>query len=479
MTESRRSFLQKAGLGAAALALSPWEAVAEDRANVLWIIAEDLSPDLGCYGNTLVRSPNLDRLASEGVRYTNAFTTAAVCSASRSAFMTGMYQTGIGAHNHRSHRSDGYRLPEGVRLITDYFRDAGYFTCNLTNPAPGVKGTNKTDFNFTMEKPFDGKDWSERKPGQPFFAQVNFPETHRNFKRAKENGVDPDKVEIPPYYPDDPITRRDWADYLDTVAPLDEKVGAVLKRLEDEGLADNTLVVFIGDHGRAHVRGKQWLYEGGIHIPMMIRWPGKIKPGTVNEELISSIDLTATLASVAGAKNPKMEGRVFLGPDRDEEREYVFAARDRCDETVDRIRCVRDKRYKYIRNFYPERSYSQMNRYKEKQYPVMRLLRRLHEQEKLTAAQELFMAPTRPKEELYDLQNDPHEIHNLTGDAKYAETLKKMRGVLDDWMKETGDRGGEKEDPSIIQFYLERGKKNYDKDLKRLYKEEGMEWNLD
>ncbi|MBN2326586.1 MAG: sulfatase [Candidatus Omnitrophica bacterium] len=476
MTTSRRGFLKQTGLASAWMLSSGWSAVAQERFNVLWIVAEDFCPDLGCYGNPLVDSPNIDRLAGEGVRFTNAFTTAPVCSASRSAFMTGMYQTSIGAHNHRSHRDDGYRLPEGVRLITDYFREAGYFTCNMTNPAPGVKGTGKTDFNFNDDRPFDGKDWSERKEGQPFFAQVNFPETHRNFKRAKENGVDPAAVEIPPCYPDDPITRRDWADYLDTVRPLDQKVGAVLKRLDEEGLAENTIVVFMGDHGYPHVWGKQWLYDGGIHIPLIIRWPGRIKPGSVNDELISSIDLTASLVNIAGVKPQKMEGRVFLGLDRDAPRDYIVAARDRCDETVDRIRCVRTRQFKYIRNFFPERPYSQMNKYKETQYPVMRLLRRLHKQGKLNEIQAKFMAPTRPKEELYDLQSDPHEIHNLAGDPSHAEPLQKMRAILDRWIEETGDQGAIPEDPSIPEFYRIRAQNSYDKRLKQLYEEEGMEW---
>ncbi|MGC9327899.1 MAG: sulfatase family protein [Candidatus Hinthialibacter sp.] len=476
MTASRRDFIKQTGLASAWFFSSSWSVIAKERLNVLWIIAEDLCPDLGCYGNPLVDSPNIDRLAGEGVRFTNAFTTAPVCSASRSAFMTGMYQTSIGAHNHRSHRDDGYRLPEGVRLITDYFREAGYFTCNLTQPAPGVKGTGKTDFNFNVDQPFDGKDWSERKEGQPFFAQVNFPETHRNFKRAKENGVDPDQVEIPPYYPDHPITRRDWADYLDTVRPLDQKVGAVLKRLDEEGLADHTLVVFMGDHGYPHVRGKQWLYDGGIHIPLIIRWPGRIKPGTVNDELISSIDVTAALVNIAGVEPQKMEGRVFLGPNRDAPRDYIIAARDRCDETVDRIRCVRTKQFKYIRNFFPERPYSQMNKYKETQYPVMRLLRRLHKEGKLDEIQSKFMAPSRPQEELYDVRNDPHEIRNLAGDPRYAETLQKLRGILDRWIEETGDQGAIPEDPSIPEFYRIRAQKSYDKRLKQLYEEEGMKW---
>ncbi len=425
-------------VAAAVLCLGAAGAIGADdpRPNILWIIGEDLSPELGCYGDKLVRSPNLDRFASEGVRFTEAFTTAPVCSASRSGFMTGMYQTSIGAHNHRSHRRDGYRLPEGVHVITHYFRQAGYFTANIRTAAPGVKGTGKTDFNFNVEKPFDGTDWNQRGPGQPFFAQVNFPETHRNFKRAKENPVDPDKVKLPPYYPDHPIAREDWALYLDTVNYLDTKVGAVLKRLDDEGLAENTIVAFFGDHGRAHMRGKQWLYDGGIRVPLIVRFPKKFRtqrcrePGRVCNCLASAIDISASSLAWAGiAIPPKMEGRPLLSAGG-KKREFIVAARDRCDETADRIRCVRTKRYKYIRNFHPERPYTQQNRYKERQYPVLQLLKDLHAEGKLTPEQELFMAPRRPAEELYDLQADPHEVKNLANSPEHQAVLKDMRAKL-------------------------------------------------
>ncbi len=445
------------------------------RPNVLWIIAEDMSPDLGCYGNDLVHTPNIDRLAGESVRFTNAFTTAPVCSASRSAFSTGMYQTSIGAHHHRSHRDDNYRLPDGVHLIADYFRQAGYFTCNVKNVNEHVKGTQKTDFNFNVDHPFDGTDWIQRKPGQPFYAQVNFSEAHRKFKRSNEHPVDPEKVEIPPYYPDHPMTRQDWAEYLDTIGFLDKKVGAVLKRLEEEGLTENTIVFFFADHGRCHVRGKQWLYEGGIHVPLLVRWPGKLEGGAVRDDLVSAIDITATSLWAAGIDVPtNMEGQVFLGPNA-EERDFIVAARDRCDETMDRIRCVRTKRWKYIRNFMPNRPYSQLNRYKESAYPVLRLMRKLHEEGELQPAQERFMVEARPMEELYDLQSDPHEIHNLAVSYEYAEILKKLRRNLEEWIEETGDQGEIMEDPAITEQYEAKMKGLYDKRIRSLYEKEGME----
>ncbi|MBZ0254731.1 sulfatase-like hydrolase/transferase, partial [bacterium] len=187
MQQTRRSFVKTAAVASAFPALI--SSAQNQKPNVIWITAEDVCPDLGCYGNPLVHTPNIDRLASQGVRYTNAFTTAPVCSASRSAFMTGMYQTSIGAHHHRSHRNDGYQLPDGVHLVTDYFRDAGYFTANVTQIAPGVKATGKTDFDFAIQNPFDGNDWNQSAEGQPFFAHINLPEAHRAFHADPEHPI--------------------------------------------------------------------------------------------------------------------------------------------------------------------------------------------------------------------------------------------------------------------------------------------------
>src|SRR5262245_37392426 len=227
---------------------------AADRPNILWLIAEDFGPHLSCIGTKEVSTPNLDRLAGQGVRYANFFTTAPVCSPSRSAFMTGMYQTTIGAHNHRSHRDDGYQLPAGVRVLTDWLRDAGYYTANLVELPPelGFKGTGKTDWNFTYEgKRFDGDKWTDLKSHQPFYAQINFQETHRKYHAPPH--ADSAKVEIPPYYPDHPVTREDWAQYPDAATELDHKIGLILGQLEKEGLADSTVIAFFGDNGQSHV----------------------------------------------------------------------------------------------------------------------------------------------------------------------------------------------------------------------------------
>ncbi|GAB4141498.1 MAG: hypothetical protein Tsb009_11270 [Planctomycetaceae bacterium] len=461
--------------------------------NILWIIGEDLGPELGCYGTPQVWTPHLDKLAKSGMRFTNAFTTAPVCSASRSAFMTGMYQTSIGAHNHRSHRRDNYRLPKGVRLMTHRLQDAGYFTANLRHISKKkndrfFRGTGKTDWNFNItRKPFDSDRWDDLKSHQPFYAQINFSETHRggawnNAHQHIAKTADPAKVKLPPYYPDHPVARKDWAQYLNTVMALDRKVGMVLARLEEDGLAENTIVIFMGDHGRAMVRGKQWCYDSGLHIPLIIRWPKEIsmpkqfKPGTVSDQLISALDLTATtLAYATGGKPKNMQGRVFFGPKAEPAREYVYAARDRCDETVFRIRTVRNKRYRYIRNFMPERPFLQRNRYKEKQYPVIALMRTLHAQGKLNDVQKVLMAPHRPAEELYDIKNDPYEIHNLANSLEHQAILKTFRAKLNTWIEETNDLGRIPESKEILEYWerVQSGKHVRKKKSKKRKKKSG------
>lgn len=445
-------------LAASAALIAPATASAEDAPpkgpwNILWIIGEDMGPDLGCYGTPEVRTPNLDRLAAEGARYTRAFTTAPVCSASRSALITGMYQTTIGAHHHRSHRDDGYHLPEPIRPITEYLRGAGYYTANVKDPAPGAKASGKTDFNFQTDRPvFDGDDWADRAPGQPFYAQINFSEPHRGptwpeARRVVDPKADPARVAVPPCYPDIPLVRDDWANYLDAISLLDLKVGKVVDRLDREGLLDKTIIFFLGDNGQCHVRGKQFLYDAGIHVPLLVRWPGRVEPGTVVDELVSGIDLAATTLALAGAERPNhIQGRVFLGPDRDPPRDRIYAARDRCDETADRIRCVRTDRFKYIRNFFPEKPYTAPNAYKERSYPVLAAMRRLYGEGKLTPGQLAFMLPTRPAEELYDLVADPFELENLADLPDRTGILSELRSDLDRWIEETDDQGRFAED---------------------------------
>jgi arylsulfatase A-like enzyme len=454
-----RHGLSWGGLLGALLLAAPPAAAAPERPNFLWLIAEDFGNHLSCCGTKEVWTPHLDRLAADGVRYPRFYTTSPVCSPSRSAFMTGTYQTTIGAHNHRAHRDDGHQLPAGVRLLTNWLGDAGYFTANLRHLPPecGFQGTAKTDWNFTPPaKQFDSDRWSDLKGHQPFFAQLNFQETHRKFNAPRR--ADPARVEVPPYEPDHPVTRADRAAYLDAATELDRKVGLVLARLEADGLADSTVVIFFGDNGQALVRGKQFCYEEGLNVPLIIRWPKRFpvpkqfRPGTLDDRLLMAIDLGPTMLDLAGVPVPAaMQGQVFLGDHAAPPREYVFGARDRCDETPFRLRTVRDGRYRYIRNFTPDRPFLQANEYKERSYPVWNLLKELHAAGQLTPAQDRLCAPTMPEEELYDLQADPHEIANLAGRPEHRATLERLRKVLETWIAETNDQGRTPESPELIR----------------------------
>ncbi len=423
--------------------------------NIIWLTGEDMGNQLGCYGFPHVRTPNIDRLASEGARFNNAFTTAPVCSASRSAFMTGVFQTTSGAHNHRSHRKDGYMLPSGIRLITDRLRDKGYFTCNVLEVAPGVGGKGKTDFNWNVKKPFDGTHWNQRKSGQPFFAHVNFQAPHKgpSFPRARKLMrplIDPNKIDLPPYWPDHPVVRDEYANYLDAINLLDQDIGVTLDALKKDGLLENTIIAFFGDNGRCLIRGKQWLYDAGISVPLVVRWPGSdIKPGSVRDDLVMAIDLTATTLDMAGVQIPtddKMDGQPLFGP-KHRDRAQIFAARDRCDMTVDRIRCVRTQQWKYIRNFMPERPYTQHNEYIETNYPTLGVMKELHKNGKLNATQSLFMASRKPDEELYDLTKDPHEVNNLAAVASHQGAKQKLAAHLDRWIAASNDQGRIPEKP--------------------------------
>jgi N-sulfoglucosamine sulfohydrolase len=400
----------------------------ESRPNILWITIEDWGPQLSCYGTKGLHTPHVDKLASEGVRFARAFTTSPVCSTSRSAMMTGFHQNYIGANQHREY--DKQPLPYGIKPIPKLFEEAGYYTTLMSS---------KTDCNFvpnTKEELFMGqKDWTGRKPGQPFFARISFSGTHRLWKRDPERPIDIKDVEIPPYYPDTPFVRRDWANGLEQMQLVDRQVGALLQRLEDDGLTDNTIVFFIGDHGRCHIRGKQFLYDGGIQIPMIMRWPDKVKPEQVSDNVVMSIDICATILDAAGiTPSVPLHGQNLLGEDV-AKREYVFAARDKMDETHDAMRAIRSKDYKLILNLMPERPYLQYNRYKEGGYPVLAEMNIMNLQGKLTPEQAAFFAPTKPEIELYDLRKDTYEVNNVADDPKYAGIKQTMLAELENWRK--------------------------------------------
>lgn len=401
---------------------------AADRPNILWITIEDWSPDLSCYGTKGIHTPNVDQLASEGIRYQWAFTTSPVCSTSRSAMMTGFHQNYIGAHQHRTDNKKP--LSFGIKPIPHLFAEAGYHTSLMSW---------KTDCNFLPDKKsqlFQGTDWKQRKEGQPFFARITFGGTHRLWNRDPERPIDPEDVEIPPYYADTKLIRRDWANGLEQMQIVDRQVGEILKRLKDEGLADNTIVFFIGDHGRCHIRGKQFLYDGGIRIPMIMRWPGKVKAGQVDTSLVSSLDICATILEAAKITPPvPVHGRSLFS-DEVKNRKFIFAARDKMDQTHDSMRVIRTHDHKLILNLMPERPYCQFSRYKESAYPALAEMNILQLEGRLNKVQSLFLRPTKPKFELFDLRKDSYEVNNLADDPAYAEVKAELLAELEKWRKE-------------------------------------------
>jgi uncharacterized sulfatase len=415
------------------------------RPNVVWIVGEDMGPELGCYGDPNATTPNMDRLAREGVRFTRAFTHAPVCAPSRSGLITGRYPTNIGTHHMRS------TLLQPPPMFTQHLREAGYLVCWPTRSPYG-----KTDFNFPVPAgAFDVvTDWTRDVPKRPFFGFFNVTTSHESQIRAPADQMaknlarlapgerhDPARMRVPAYHPDTPVVRRDLANYYELVTAVDHKVGDVLDALDRAGVAGNTVVILTGDHGRGLPRSKRWVYDSGTHVPLIVRWPGQIQPGTVRDDLVCFLDLPATTLALAGVEVPKaFQGRVILGPKAGPPPRYVFAARDRMDETFDRIRGVREARFHYVRNFHPELPYAQRIAYAE-EMPTLREWRRLNAEGKLNPTQAAFFAPTKPAEELYDTESDCDEVHNLAADPRYRAKLDELRAALDRWLVETGDLG--------------------------------------
>jgi arylsulfatase A-like enzyme len=439
-------------LTAFALFLTITGLFAAEKPNIVWVVIEDMSAHFSSYGETTIQTPHIDRLAADGVKFTNAYVTAPVCSTCRSALVTGRYQTSIGAHHHRSGRGEmKIQLPSHVKLIPEYFQDAGYWTCNMGTPHGSPK-LGKTDYNFEWDASvYNGSDWTDRKPGQPFFAQIQLHggklRSGKNWReRVKEklgSVTDPANVQLPPYYPDDEVIRDDWAAYLDTVRWTDHEVGELIARLEKEQILDNTYIFLITDHGISHARGKQFCYQEGMHIPLIVHGPG-LKTGTIRDDVVVQIDMAASSMGFAGIEIPaNLESKNLFAEDY-KPRDYVVSARDRCDETVDRIRGVTNGRFKYIRNFHHERPYLQPNAYKDAKQILIRL-NELADAGKLSKYQMLQMADSRPQEELYDMQNDAWELKNLADDPYYSDMLDRMRGNLHEWIESTGDKGEQAE----------------------------------
>ena len=423
------------------------KASAVRKPNILWISCEDISPNLGCYGDTYASTPHLDKLADQGVRFTRAFTPSGVCAINRTGIITGKYPVSYGGQ----HMRISVPFPEGVKCFPEYLRDAGYFCTNKS----------KTDYQSAQDlstvwdrQGAKHSDWRDRAPGQPFFSVINLTISHESqirhgekthaslLKKLKpEQAHNPDLAgdHLPPIYPDTPETRKDWAWYQDNISEMDRQAGVILDRLEADGLVDNTIVVFWSDHGRGLARGKRWIYDSGVHVPMIVRWPGQLTAGALNEELVSTQDLTRTTLSLAGVK-PKdyMHGRVFLGKHKQSEPEFLFFHRDRMDEALEFMRAARDHRFKYIRNFEPERPYAQQIDYMD-MMPSLVDMRRMHKEGKLNPVQSLWFSPRKPFEELYDVIADPHETKNLANLPEHQQVLKRMRKEVENWQVDIGD----------------------------------------
>lgn len=427
------------------------------RPNILWLTAEDISPNLGCYGDAYARTPNLDAFAQSGVRYTRAFATAPVCSPARSCLITGMFATSLGTQRLRSQ----FPIPQDVRGFSSLLRDAGYYCSNNV----------KTDYNIRNEKTFIADAWDEssarahwrkRRPGQPFFAVFNFMTTHQSrtsvwpheqfeneigAKLSPDERHDPETATLPPYYPDTAEARRAWARYHDCITLMDHEAGEMLRQLEADGLDDDTIVFFYGDNGMGMPRGKRLLYDTGLHEPLIVRFPEKWRhlapaaPGTASDRLVSFVDFAPTVLGLCGVEIPgRMQGTAFLGSAAGEPRRYVYGARDRVDEVFDLSRSVRDGRWLYIRNFMPHLSWMPPERFSDGS-TFRRELKRLAAAGQLNADQLTYAAPRRALEELYDTDADPHQLHNLAASPDHRDTLQRMRAELRKWQIETRDAG--------------------------------------
>ena len=437
----------------------------ESRPNILWISLEDTTPRFGCYGDPIARTPNIDRLAAGGCRFPNAFSTAGVCAPSRSAIITGMYQTSIGTHHMRTghtnrntpNRPTPYSavLPPYVKTFTEYLRAAGYYCTN----------NNKTDYQFTppvtaWDDNSNKGHWRNRAEGQPFFSVFNPTVTHESGMWERDDRplttiTNPDEVELPPYLPNTPKARTALARQYDNLVTSDARVGKLLDQLEEDGLAENTIVFLWSDHGEGLPRGKRWPYDAGIRIPLIVRWNGELNAGSETDQLVSLIDLGPTVLSLCGVQAPQhLQGQPFLGP-QTVERDYIFATRDRSDESYDMIRAVRDKKYKYIRNYYPEKPYLLWVPYRNR-HPVMQEMWRLYAEDKLEGDQLVMFQSPRPVEELYDVENDKFELNNLAEDAGHANVLERMRGALAQWQSEFGDMGDIPEEQMVAKWYPNR-----------------------
>lgn len=436
-----------AGGGALVPALA---APAIERPNVLWITCEDMGPFLGCYGDRYARTPNLDALARESVRYTNAFAYSGVCAPSRSCLITGVYPTRLGSHPMRSTT----RLPEAVKCFPEYLRAAGYYASNNA----------KTDYNFAVppaawDESGNQGHWRRRPPGQPFFAVFNFTSTHQSgvfgddarratvqARLAPGQAHDDSAAPIPPIHPDTPEFRREWAWYYDNVSRMDAQAGEVLRQLEADGLADDTIVFFFSDHGTGMPGIKMWTWDASLRVPLLVRFPPKWRhlasaaSGATTDRLVSFVDFAPTVLNLCNVELPAhLQGTVFLGRAAGPPRRYAFGGKDRQAERHDTVRFAHDGRFHYLRNFQPHLPWGQFVSYNN-QHASLRAWERLHVEGKLSGPSARFFE-SKPLEELYDVRSDPWETTNLAADPRYIKELERLRGQCLGWMLRTGDLG--------------------------------------
>ena len=448
--------------------------------NIIWISCEDIGPILSAYGNETINTPNIDRIAAEGVKYTNAYSTVGVCAPSRFSIITGMYPARLGAHNMRTGNHNNFKSPEDVshkldkgildkfgknvpeyevvtptyvKLLPEYLRAENYYCVN----------DNKCDYQFnapftTWDDVFGGGSYKNAPKGSPFFYVKNFYTTHESriwLRKDKPMTVNPSKVPIPDYYPDIPVVRRDIARKYSNIEALDKEVGQLLNQLETDGVLDNSIIFFLSDHGGNLLRQKRAVGNSGLHVPLLIRYPNGFRAGEVDDRLVSLMDLGPTVMSLLGIAPPEhLDGKAFAGEYEQAPRKLIFGSADRFDESTDMQRSVLDGRFVYIKNFMPELPLIYRNKYRE-QIPMNAKLIELNHQKKLTGDAAYIFMNTKPQEEFYDLQNDPYEVHNLAGDPKYSKKIKAYRQALKDWQLEIGDKGFIPEHDLIKSFWPE------------------------
>ena len=426
-----------------------------DKPNILWITSEDNSPYLGCYGDNLAQTPNLDRLAAAGVRYRNAFASAPVCSSARSTLITGMYASSLGIHNHRS----GVAIPESFRFYPQLLREAGYYCTNNAKTDYNVLVDDKRNPTFFWDESSRQAHYRNREPGQPFFAVFNIGFSHEgqttdeNYMRRREDGlfpaeriVPPENVKLPPYHPDTAVIRENWSRYYDNLWLMDQEVGRLLTELEEEGLAEDTIVFYYSDHGGALPRGKRNIHDSGTRVPLIIRFPAKwshlapAEPGQWADRPVGFVDFPATVLSLAGVPIPKnYEGKAFLG-EQAQDQDFVFLFRARMDERYDTVRAIRTADYLYVNNFTPHRPWGQYYSYP---FRVMASMKAWHDEcvsGRCTSIQARYWQE-KPGEEFYAVGDDPYQINNLIDDSSYADVIAKMRQTLREKIIETRDAG--------------------------------------